>query len=661
MRARASFQLFLLSCVLFSVACEDFPSDEVKALTKFKEAIYKDPLRVLSNWNATNSDPCSWKGIYCSKAGDHVIKINISGTSLKGNLAPELHLISNLQELILHGNLLLGKLPKEIGLLRNLKVLDLGANRLTGPIPSEISNLSNISKIILQSNGLTGSLPPGLGNLEYLEELRLDRNRLHGVLPASNITGSTSGGKGMDIHGGYISVFCHSSHLKVVDFSFNFFVGSIPKCLSYLPSSSFQGNCLQVKAIEQRSAVRCGSTPHGKNHTIVNTTPHPLADNPSLRQPSSKPTWLLALEVGTGIAVGTLFIVALLTTFQKLKTKASIIIPWKMSGSQNEDHMPIFVETEMLKDVVRYSRQQLEVACEDFSNIIGSSPDSFIYKGTMRSGPEIAVVSMCVKEDYWSAHLELYFQDEVAELSRINHKNISKLLGYCRESSPFTRMLVFEYASNGTLYEHLHYGDGYQLSWMRRMNIVIGIAKGLKYLHTNLTPPFTICELNSNSVYLTEDFSPKLVDFESWKAILSRSERSLGAMSSEDAVSVFPSSMEKRHIDIQGNIYSFGLLLLEIISGKPPYCKHKGSLVDWANEFLEVPEAMAYVVDPELKHFRYEDLNIICEVIKLCIQPSWISRTSMSELCTLLEGNIDTCMSVELRASLAWAELSALS
>ncbi|KAG5249290.1 LRR receptor serine/threonine-protein [Salix suchowensis] len=208
-----------------------------------------------------------------------------------------------------------------------------------------------------------------------------------------------------------------------------------------------------------------------------------------------------------------------------------------------------------------------------------------------------------------------------ADLARLNNENTGKLLGYCKESTPFTRMLVIEYASNGTLYEHLHYGDGCNLSWTRRMKIVKGIARGLKYLHTELEPPFTISELNSSSVYLTEEFSPKLVDFESWKSILARSEKNSGAIGSQGAICVLPHSLEGRHLDVQGNIYAFGVLLLEIISGRPPYCKDKGRLVDWAKDFLELPEAMAYVVDPELKHFRFEDLKVICEVVNLCIHP----------------------------------------
>jgi hypothetical protein len=77
------------------------------------------------------------------------------------------------------------------------------------------------------------------------------------------------------------------------------------------------------------------------------------------------------------------------------------------------EHNNWIADPDMLKDVRRYSRQELEEACEDFSNIIGSSPDSVVYKGTMKGGPEIAVISLCIKEEHWTGYLELYFQREV--------------------------------------------------------------------------------------------------------------------------------------------------------------------------------------------------------------------------------------------------------
>ncbi|KAH1267540.1 putative LRR receptor-like serine/threonine-protein kinase [Glycine max] len=642
--------LSFISTLSFVVS-DTVPSNEVWALRSFKEAVYEDPYQVLSNWDTVESDPCNWFGVLCTMVRDHVIKLNISGSSLKGFLAPELGQITYLQALILHGNNFIGTIPRELGVLESLKVLDLGMNQLTGPIPPEIGNLTQAVKINLQSNGLTGRLPPELGNLRYLQELRLDRNRLQGPIPAGGSSNFASNMHGMYASKENVTGFCRSSQLKVADFSFNFLVGRIPKCLEYLPRLSFQGNCLQGQELKQRSSIQC----------VVNPN-HQPAEYVSKHHRASKPVWLLALEIVTGTMVGSLFLVAVLAAFQRCNKKSSIIIPWKKSGSQ-KDHTAVYIDPEFLKDVRRYSRQELEVACEDFSNIIGSSPDSVVYKGTMKGGPEIAVISLCIKEEHWTGYLELYFQREVADLARLNHENIGKLLGYCREDTPFTRMLVFDYASNGTLHDHLHcYEEGCQFSWTRRMKIAIGIARGLKYLHTEVEPPFTISELNSSAVYLTEEFSPKLVDFESWKTILERSEKNSGSIGSQGAICVLPNSLEARHLDTKGNIFAFGVLLLEIISGRPPYCKDKGYLVDWAKDYLEMPDEMSCVVDPEMKFFRYEDLKVICEVITLCVNPDTTVRPSMRELCSMLESRIDTSVSVELKSSsLAWAELALLS
>ncbi|XP_010533657.1 PREDICTED: probable LRR receptor-like serine/threonine-protein kinase At1g63430 isoform X2 [Tarenaya hassleriana] len=551
----------------------------------------------------------------------------------------------------------MGTIPKEIGKLKNLKVLDLGNNLLTGPIPAELGNLSSIMIINLQSNGLTGKLPPELGNLRYLKELHLDRNRLQGSLP---VTEQSEYPSRMFASSTNTIGLCKSPLLKVADFSYNFFVGSIPKCLQYLPITSFQGNCLQDKDPKQRPPTQCGGgVPLVKARKSPSLDPkHRPAETVSKHHRASKPTWLLSLEIVTGTMVGIFLLVGVLSAVHRCNNRSSLIIPWKKSGSE-KDKFRAYIDSEMLKGVTRFTRQELEVACEDFSNIIGSSADSLVYKGNIKGGPEIAVISLCIKEEDWTGYLELYFQREVADLARLNHENAGKLLGYCKERAQFTRMLVFEYASNGTLYEHLHYGEASLLSWARRMKIVLGIARGLKYLHTELDPPFTISELNSSAVYLTEDFTPKLLDFECWKTILARSEKNSRNISSQGAMCVLPNAMERRHLDLQGNIYAFGVLLLEIVSGRPPYCKDKGCLVEWAKEFLEVEDGMGNLVDPELKHhFKQEELKAICEVASQCMNPDQ-DQPAMQELCEKLESRITLSISAELvSSSLAWAELA---
>ncbi|KAI8569471.1 hypothetical protein RHMOL_Rhmol02G0282000 [Rhododendron molle] len=433
------------------------------------------------------------------------------------------------QKVNLHGNNRIGAIPKEFGKLNYLQVLDLGMNQLVGPIPPELGNCTSLMTINVESNVLTGELPPELGNLNYLEELRLDRNKLRGTIPGNNISASNSSIYGMSASSWEPTGFCCSTQLEVANFSYNFFVGSIPKCLENISGLSFQGNCLYD--IHPYSALL-------HNVVLIATNNH--------------------------------------------------------GGSSLPRCSPHRCPEMQMQTIYPYP---LEEICEEQGPC-----DSIHCFGTI----------------------------QVADLSRLDHENAGKLLGYCRESNPFTRMLAFEYASNGTLYEHLHYREGCQLSWTRCMKIVIGIARGLRYFHMELDPPFTISELNSSAVYLTDDFSPKLVDFESWKSMHSRSEKNAGSIGNEGAVCVLPNSLEERHLDVRGNIYGFGVLLLEIVSGRP-YCKDKGCFVDWF-----------YVVDPELKHFRYDELQTICEAVILCINPNPSKRASMAELCTMLESRIDT-------------------
>ncbi|CAJ2639498.1 unnamed protein product [Trifolium pratense] len=115
----------------------------------------------------------------------------------------------------------------------------------------------------------------------------------------------------------------------------------------------------------------------------------------------------------------------------------------------------------------------------------------------MKGGPEIAVISLFVKEEHWTGYLELFFQREVAELARLNHENTGKLLGYCKESNMFLRMLVFDYASNGTLHEHLH------CLLNTELKILLYIKRLLNTLKIIMPDPFKEC---SSSVFTQFDY-----------------------------------------------------------------------------------------------------------------------------------------------------------
>ncbi|XP_020598554.1 probable LRR receptor-like serine/threonine-protein kinase At1g63430 [Phalaenopsis equestris] len=650
--------LFLLLATqmecLFLGTCLAVQDEEVSALKSFVGAISEDPLAKLSDWS-TSTDPCSWSGVKCSDLKNRVISLNFANSSLKGFLAPELGSLNSLQELILNNNLLYGTIPKQIGMLKNLRVLDLSVNHLLGPIPSEIGDLGNITKINLHFNGLTGVIPTTLGNLVNLVELYLDRNKLSGPIPGSK-NSHTSTAHGMPISEGYTTGMCQLTRLRVADFSYNFLLGKVPTCLDYLPRTSFQGNCFEDEdSILHRSSQQCISAK--KQETTEETYKQP--SGPTNHQNLKEPLWLLILEIVTGAAFVIFFLTCMVRTAKrcKSKSKSNVIIPWKRAPTM-KNHK-ISIDDGLLKTILRYSRQELEVACEDFSNIIGSAPDNRVYKGTVKDGSEIAVISLAVSVSHWPICLELCFQKEVINLARLNHENTSKLLGYCKENEPFSRMLVFEYASNGTLYEHLHYGDAGHLSWLRRLKIAVGIVRGLRYWHTEVQPPFTISELNSNAVYLTEDFSPKLVDFERWNTVVSRTDNGLSYLSNGGLCNGFLENSETKNVDVQANTYDLGVLLLELISGRPPHCKDRGYIVNWAMEYLPHPDKLSMLVDPELKNVKTDDLSVICSVISLCIDHEPSKRPSMQILCEMLENGIDISVCAILcETSLAWAELA---
>ncbi|XP_073002252.1 probable LRR receptor-like serine/threonine-protein kinase At1g63430 [Typha latifolia] len=613
-------------------------SDEVSVLSDFKKAIYDDPRSTLSDWNARDDDPCSWFGVRCSPPHNRVVLLNLSNSSLTGFLTPALGLLSYLEELILDNNLLLGPIPEQIGKLKSLTLLNLSVNQLSGPIPAVIGNLINISKLDLHSNVLTGTIPLELGKLANLVELRLDNNYLSGIIPGTN--------------GPTISGLCRLSRLKDANLSYNFFAGEIPSCLRRFSRSSFQGNCFQDNNSNlNRPAQECTNGQEITKETDGNSSER------SKHKTLQEPLWLLILEITTGAFLVVFLIVGIVSSSKGCKQEFCVIPPWRRTRIW-KDQTRIPIGDDLLENVLKINRQVLDVACEDFSNIIGSSSETVVYKGTMKAGPEIAVISLCISQDYWTSSLELYFQKEVADLARLNHGNIAKLIGYCKECDPFSRMLVFEYASNGTLYEHLHYGDGSQLSWPRRMRIALGIARGLRYLHTELQPPFAIAELTSSAVYLTEDFSPKLVDFERWRTVLSKPGMNSGCIVNGGSFYSFMHSRQRRYMDVQANTFAFGIILLELISGRPPSCKDRGCLVDWALKYLEHPQEIGKIVDPELKNVGPETLSIICSAVSLCIEPEPTKRPSMHIITAILEG-MDTSVGAILKDSpLAWAELA---
>lgn len=333
------------------------------------------------------------------------------------------------------------------------------------------------------------------------------------------------------------------------------------------------------------------------------------------------------------------------------------IRPWKtgISGQLQK----VFVT-----GVPKLNRVDLEAACEEFSNVIGSTPDSMLYKGTLSSGVEIAVTSTTISPAKdWSEHSELYFRKKIEVLGRINHKNFLNLLGFCEEEEPFRRMMVFEYAPNGTLFEHLHNKGAEHLDWETRMRIIMGIAYCLQYMHHELEPPVIHPNLHSNAVCLTDDYAAKLSDPDVWKEAVIKSNQMKSSSRTGSFINYGDMGLSDMELEVANNVYCFGLLLLEIISGKLPCAQEQGLLIEWAMGYLDKKDMIQYMVDPSLKSFKYSELEKICEVVQSCIRPYPEQRLSMKDITS--EFRVALSISPEAAypklSPLWWAELEILS
>ncbi|ERM97683.1 protein MALE DISCOVERER 1 isoform X2 [Amborella trichopoda] len=689
MRGRWNLFRFLLQKVIWVVLIFHLKIDqcwslnlEGLALLDFCSKVETDPFGALSNWNPADNDPCAWSGVHCLDGS--VKKLELKGLSLGGTLSSELGKLNQLTTLVLSKNHFFGAIPMEIGELTKLEILDLSDNCLSGWIPKEVGNISPLKMLRLSHNRFQGGLPQEIGKLKLLSVLLVDQNLASGASPETfawsrklglrggsiyndeKSDGNLSAGSAVPYLTQGIKLVVESVRRKLLQESSNLPavpIGGVPEPTS-VPSTG-SGSFPAVPSNSETSGVSPVHSPSPSPSPANVPSSDPLAKNPSspkspvfAEKPSnssdnhstsstknSSKMWVyvVVLPVVSVIAIAC---VAILCVCRN--RGASTIGPWKTGLSGQ-------LQKAFVTGVPELNRSELEAACEDFSNIIGSLPDCTVFKGTLSSGVEIAVASTTVPSaKEWSNRAEIHFRKKIDTLSRLNHKNYVNLIGYCEEDDPFVRMMVFEYAPNGTLYEHLHVKEVEHLDWTARVRIIMGMAYCLQYMHHELNPPVAHPNLNSNAIYLTDDFAAKLADFSFWKDFVSRG-KSTGDDDSDN--SDFPFA------DPDSNVYSFGILLLEIISGKLPYSKEQGLLVNLAIDYMNDKRSISYMIDPTLKSFKNKELDVICEVIQECIQPDIKQRPTIKEITAKLREAIPISpdAATPRLSPLWWAELEILS
>ncbi|XP_073003984.1 PTI1-like tyrosine-protein kinase At3g15890 isoform X1 [Typha latifolia] len=287
-----------------------------------------------------------------------------------------------------------------------------------------------------------------------------------------------------------------------------------------------------------------------------------------------------------------------------------------------------------------FTYKELYSATNGFSeeNKLGEGGFGSVYWGKTTDGLQIAVKKLKAM----NSKAEMEFAVEVEVLARVRHKNLLGLRGYCAGTDQ--RLIVYDYMPNLSLLSHLHgqFASEVQLDWNKRMNIIMGSAQGLVYLHHEVTPHIIHRDIKASNVLLDSDFEPLVADFGFAKLIpdgvshmTTRVKGTLGYLAPEYAM--------WGKVSDSCDVYSFGVLLLELVSGHKPIEKLPGgirrTITEWAEPFISRGR-IRDLVDPKLRgNFDMAEITRVVEAAVLCVQGEPERRPDMREVVEILRGS----------------------
>jgi serine/threonine protein kinase len=345
---------------------------------------------------------------------------------------------------------------------------------------------------------------------------------------------------------------------------------------------------------------------------------------------------LLVILVLAAFAVASLLIaVAYYLYIRNQVSKRRRRIEFEEKG--NSSFVNIKVATE--RGLQIFTFKQLHSATGGFSksNLIGHGGFGLVYRGLLPDGRKAAIKLM----DRAGRQGEEEFTVEVELLSRLHSPYLLALIGYCSESTH--KLLVYEFMANGGLHEHLYPMNGgssgvsSKLDWETRMMIALEAAKGLEYLHEDVRPPVIHRDFKSSNILLDKNFHAKVSDFGlaklgSDKAGGHVSTRVLGTQGY-----VAPEYALTGHLTTKSDVYSYGVVLLELLTGRVPVDMKRppgeGVLVSWALPRLTDREKVVEIMDPVLEgQYSLKDVIQIAAIAVMCVQPEADYRPLMADV-----------------------------
>ncbi|CAN6223108.1 unnamed protein product [Urochloa humidicola] len=550
----------------------------------------------------------------------NLTRLVMSENMLTGSLPPEISNLAKLEELILNGNKLTGKIPPQLGNLANMYMLNLSGNEFSGDLPPEFGQMSNLQFLDISMNKFNGSIPQELGSCTELLSLLINHNSLSGELPVSlgnlenlqlmldlsnnNFTG------GLPVQLGSLV------KLEVLNLSRNQFDGIIPPSFADMASLS----ALDVSYNNLEGPLPIGTLFHNASigwflHNkglCGNLSGLPTCASAIDLEHHSRRIRRLAIAISIPLCV-----VAVLTFF------GVIMIIHKRKGP----HDTTILDTRDVLSVWNFDGklafEDIIRATENFSEsyIIGSGGYGTVYKAQLQGGRLVAVKRLHkTEEDHMNE--EKRFISEIELLTKIRHRSIVKLYGYCSHQQ--YKFLVYDYIDRGSLHATLENEElAKELNWQRRVAIARDVAQAVYYLHHECNPPIIHRDITSSNILIDTNFKACVSDFGIARII--KPDSSNWSELAGTYGYIAPELSYTSVVTTKCDVYSFGVVVLEILMGRYPRELQTIPSIEIAMEMLDQRTQLPTIEE-------LEQIALLVQLAFACMQTSPHSRPEMQDV-----------------------------
>ncbi|XP_030550810.1 LRR receptor-like serine/threonine-protein kinase GSO1 [Rhodamnia argentea] len=561
--------------------------------------------------------------------------LNLAQNKLTGPLPPELGNLSSVQVMKLQLNKIDGSIPGQITQLASLAQLNISWNLLSGSIPSSLPNLQNLTVLNLQHNSLSGSIPIGIQRLDVLLELQLGKNQLSGRIPTMPLSLQIVLNLSNNLFDGDIpATFSQLNNLEILDLSDNQFSGSVPNSFTLMAALTqiiLSNNNLSGVIPNFRQMVK---VEHSGNKNLINgTAPSPPAPSPPSPKRNS-----VAVPVLTALASA---------VFAVLFVSVVVVSVSKRFYRINDEHvqlgenlpLPKVIDSGLLtsngihRSSIDFTKAMEEVS--DPTKIVLKTRFSTYYKATMPSGTSYYIKKLNWSDKIFQLGSHDKFGQELEVLGKLNNSNVMTPLAYVLTLD--SGYLFYEYAQKGTLFDVLHDSSN-ELDWASRYSIAVGVAQGLVFLHDYSSGPILLLDLSSRSILLKSLKEPQVGDIELCKVIdPSKSTGSLSTVAGSIGY-IPPEYAYTMRITMAGNVYSFGVVLLELLTGKPA-CSQGNELTKWVSTNSLKQDKWDHILDFSVSRTSLTVRSQMLAVLRValaCVGTSPDSRPKMKSVLRML-------------------------